>query len=34
MSRKESLDILGGDLNPDKVFYVIRRYPEQGFFQI
>ena len=32
VEKRKVLDILGGDLNPDKVFYVIRRYPGTGLF--
>ena len=32
VEKRKVLDILGGDLNPDKVFYVIRRCPGTGLF--
>ena len=30
--KRKILDIVGGELNPDKVFYVIKRYPGTGLF--
>lgn len=30
--KRKILDIIGGELNPDKVFYVIKRYPGTGLF--
>ena len=32
VEKRKVLDILGGDLNPDNVFYVIRRCPGTGLF--
>ena len=30
--KRKILNVIGGELNPDKVFYVIRRYPSMGIF--
>ena len=30
--KRKILEIIGGKLNPDKVFYIIRRYPGTGLF--
>ena len=32
LKKRKILDIFGGELNPDKVFYVIKRYPGTGLF--
>ena len=32
IKKRKILDVIGGNLNPDKVFYVIRRYPGTGIF--
>ena len=32
IQKRKILDVIGGELNPDKVFYIIRRYPGTGLF--
>ncbi len=30
--KRKIMNVIGGELNPDKIFYVIRRYPSMGIF--
>ena len=32
IQKRKILDVIGGELNPHKVFYIIRRYPGTGLF--
>ena len=32
--KRRIFNVIGGNLNPDKIFYVIQRYPGYGIFSI